>query len=54
MENVKEMFKRETKKLLKAAHKNPLLEKLKAKRKRTLSRSLVRRHCSFPVLRNSK
>ena len=31
MENVKEMLKRETKKSLKSAQKNPLLEKLKAK-----------------------
>ncbi len=54
MENVKEMLKRETKKSLKSAQKNPLLEKLKAKRKRTLSRSHVRRHSGFPALRNSK
>ena len=48
------MLKREMKKTLKTAHKNPLLEKLKAKRKRTLSHPRVRRHPGFQVIRSSK
>ena len=48
------MGKRKAKKPLKAARKNPLLEKLKAKHKQPVCRSEMR-HCThFQALRNSK
>jgi len=48
------MIKTKLKKPLKPTHKNPLLEKIKAKRKLSLSRPKLRRHPIYQVVRSSK